>query len=60
MAFQIAVTQLHVAPSEFWKMKPRHFWALAETLRPAKSGPSIDKDERKAIADMLKGTSEWW
>jgi hypothetical protein len=37
-------------------MRPRHFWILAETLRPAAAKPGrISPDDRKAIIDMLKG-----
>lgn len=26
--------RLNIAPSEFWKMRPRHFWYMFETLEP--------------------------
>lgn len=64
MAFQIAVTRLHVQPSEFWAMRPRHFWALAETLGESDAKPSsrIPQSERAKIRDMLNGNDDggWW
>lgn len=47
--------EFKIAPSEFWRMKPRHFWALAETTREASAKPKIPKDEAAKIRDMLNG-----
>jgi hypothetical protein len=38
--------KLGIAPSEFWKMRPRHFWYLLEAAEPAK--PKGLTDEQRA------------
>mgnify|MGYP006159614287 CR=1 FL=1 len=52
-AFQIAVRQLGLQPSEFWRMKPRHFWWLAATMKPQKSGPSLSREDKEQLAELL-------
>lgn len=48
----MAVRQLSVAPSEFWRMPPDQFWWLVETLSPPpKQG--LSKAEIKDLKAML-------
>jgi len=52
----IAVRQLKIAPSEFWGMRPRHFWLLLETEKPqegAKKGLN-----KKDASRLLKWAKE--
>jgi len=52
----LAVRQFGVSPSEFWQMRPRHFWWLHETLDDgsAKRG-RLSASDRKGILEMLNG-----
>ena len=52
MAFQLAVTRLEIAPSEFWRMVPRHFWWLMETLKA--KGPSLTGGEITEMRALLE------
>jgi hypothetical protein len=49
------VLRLRIQPSEFWKMEPRHFWILAETLEPGRgTGPNLGTAERAEMKAMLE------
>ena len=52
-AFQLAVNKLNVAPSEFWRMKPRHFWWLVEAAMPKREMGRIKKTDRDAMLTIL-------
>lgn len=46
-----------MAPSEFWKLRPRHFWVLmqVEIDRPRESKPGeLTRKERKRLARLLE------
>lgn len=34
-------------------MKPRHFWWLAATMKPKKSGPSLTRDEVAELQSLV-------
>lgn len=34
-------------------MKPRHFWWLVDTLEKQKSGPSLTREERGELMDLV-------
>jgi hypothetical protein len=47
--FQVSVTRLNVAPSEFWKMDIDEFWAIHDFMFPPKH--NITRDE---VDEMIK------
>ncbi|NBW12556.1 MAG: hypothetical protein EBR82_31475 [Caulobacteraceae bacterium] len=53
----MAVARLRIAPSEFWRMPPRHFWWLLETLEEGtkpEPGGSLGADEKAQLMHMLR------
>jgi hypothetical protein len=56
----VAVRQLGVAPSEFWTMRPRHWWWLVETLDDRRRGARLSEDDRREFADWLRGADMEW
>jgi len=60
--YQIAVKVLGLAPSEFWKMKPKHFWWLVETLDDNKSKSKLSDNDRRGILEAFNGNpkGDFW
>jgi hypothetical protein len=52
-AFQLAVNKLNVAPSEFWAMRPRHFWWLVEAAIPEREPGRLPRRDRDAMLAAL-------
>lgn len=53
------MTRLHVAPSEFWRMSPRHFWWLTETLEGGtKHKKGLGADDRAQLLRLLEDASK--
>lgn len=52
-AYCVAVKQLGIAPSEFWRLPPRHFWWLVADN--TKSSRSLSREDRRAIIEALRG-----
>ncbi|HCZ00180.1 MAG TPA: hypothetical protein DHV56_09325 [Rhodobacter sp.] len=51
----MAVTRLRISPSEFWRMPPRHFWWLCETLEDGtKRETGLGADDRAQLLRLLK------
>jgi len=57
-AFQVAVRQLGLAPSEFWRMRPRHFWWLVDSLKDKSSKRGLSDEDRRGITEMLNGNGK--
>ena len=57
-AFQVAVKNLGIAPSEFWKMVPRHFWWLVEMDRDKAPKRGLSKEDKGAILEALRGNKK--
>jgi hypothetical protein len=53
---------LGLAPSEFWKMKPKHFWWLVETLDDNKSKSKLSDNDRRGILEAFNGNpkGDFW
>jgi hypothetical protein len=51
----IAVRQLGLAPSEFWIMRPRHFWWLYEAVQDEReaAGPGLSDDDKAEILNTM-------
>jgi hypothetical protein len=49
----MAVKGLGIAPSEFWKMRPRDFWWLVEAERPPKKKSQLTRADAKGLRKML-------
>jgi hypothetical protein len=57
------VLHLNVSPSEFWNMRPRHFWLLVKAKREesgAVKKSRLSKADRDAIRAELMGDSGRW
>jgi hypothetical protein len=47
-----------IAPSEFWRMNPRHFWWLVEANNPPKRKSRLTKADAKSLRRMLEKAND--
>lgn len=46
-----------MAPSEFWNMRPRHFWWLLETLKPKDTKRGMSETEARELLEWMDKTN---
>ncbi|MBL4704471.1 MAG: phage tail assembly chaperone [Flavobacteriales bacterium] len=50
--YRVAVKGLNISPSEFWGMKPRHFWWLVEDASKGMNTP-LAKEEVSSLRKWM-------
>jgi hypothetical protein len=48
------VTKLDIAPSEFWQMRPRHFWWLIEAATKTETKRGMSEAEARDLLEWME------